>query len=102
MAKPAHKQDDPAKAPGQLVNAEWDKTLKDYLKRKELISPTKLTFDQWWGKHMAWQFPEAHLEERSQQFLACWIAAQENKADPPKTYGGWSTPSGNPFDVGGP
>lgn len=31
MSKPAHKQDDPAKSPGQIVN---DITLGDYLARK--------------------------------------------------------------------
>lgn len=83
MSKPAHKQDDPAHAPGQIVNRP-EQTLGDYLARKNWhdafdkvaeekgLKKKKLTYKEWADAMVAkygfvnWQCAE------------CWKAAQEN------------------------
>lgn len=79
MSKPAHKQDDPNKMPGQIKN---DVTLGDYIERKsksmekrigiQSASPKKLTFDEW--------FDASGYSEYSRSICqAAWNTAQENK-----------------------
>lgn len=72
MHIPAHKQTDPDKIPGQIVNTE--KTLSDYIRRKtrhdafnQVNAEKKLTFDEWIKDNLT-----ASAE-------AIWKAAQENK-----------------------
>lgn len=74
MSKPAHKQDDPKKAPGQIVNTGWEKTLGDYVKRKEEIYGVKkkMTFDEWYSL-------VGFLYKGNQHELRkVWDTAQEN------------------------
>ena len=92
MAKPAHKQDDPAKFPGQI---KWDcldttlddsrsseKTLNDYIKRKEkqydvgTSKTPKLTFEEWWTELGLCDDGDSVLYTYT---LMAWKAAQENK-----------------------
>jgi len=91
MSKPAHKQDDPTYAPGQIVNRP-EQTLGDYLARKNYheafdkvaeekgLKKKKLTFDAWWTDYMHWQFsPDiGDNPEVKYRFAQCWKAAQEN------------------------
>lgn len=84
MSKPAHKQDDPAKSPGQIVN---DITLGDYITRKNYheafdkvaeekgLKKNKLKFDDWWDEHK-WDNPCFRLT-REEGFVI-WKAAQDN------------------------
>ena len=92
MSKPAHKQDDQSQAPGQIVTsppaAVTDKTLADYIRRKQLqdafdavalenqarANEKKMTFDEWLQHRYAAVAPSfrSDMEE-------CWKAAQENK-----------------------
>ena len=81
MSKPAHKQDDPSKKPGQIKN---DVTLGDYIERKTdnmnsksvqkrlEIQKKKLTFDEWWNK-----YNDDSLCFQSAKYA--WRAGQENK-----------------------
>lgn len=79
MSKPAHKQDDPSKKPGQIKN---DVTLGDYIERKsksmekrigiQSAAPKKLTFDEWWNK-----YNDDSLCFQSAKYA--WRAGQENK-----------------------
>lgn len=82
---PAHKQTDPNKKPGQIVNPvsgrKEDTTLGDYINRKyrdeafsAVAQEKKLTFKQWLKKSSFVEPDETiywWLEE-------CWQAAQEN------------------------
>lgn len=76
--KPAHKEDDPAKAPGQIRN---DVTLADYVQHKMELTPVnqvasylpKMTFDEWYMKHFTWN------ESIRAVAKVIWDAAQENK-----------------------
>jgi hypothetical protein len=73
MSKPAHKQDDPAKAPGQVVN---DIKLADYYNRKrqlyeQLEKKPKMTFQEWWKQD------SSHID-MYKTAQAAWKAGQEN------------------------
>ena len=86
MSKPAHKQDDPSKKPGQIKN---DVTLGDYIERKsksmekrigiQSADPKngfwKLTFDEWWNSNESKPFWDVD----GQFAYGIWKAAQENK-----------------------
>ena len=90
MSKPAHKQDDPAKAPGQVVN---DITLGDYITRKNYheafdrvaeengLKKKKLTFDEWYSQS-GWAARKKPLmldvESLNRIMSSVWKAAQEN------------------------
>lgn len=95
--KPAHKEDDPAKKPGQIVTSPVaavtrgesvtiDKTLTDYIARKRrqdafdtVAQEKKLTFDEWYSPTNGpwhWQFEDKLFIECMRE---CWKAAQENK-----------------------
>lgn len=90
MSKPAHKQDDPSKAPGQIVNDLTDHPaarpfnehiLADYINRK-YSEQKKMTFDEW---------VQGPIEEEIDNIdphwqvvvyallLRAWKAGQENK-----------------------
>jgi len=65
---PAHKQTDPRKRPGQIVN---DVTLADYYERK---MKTKLTFEEWFTKYNKENgLPPAYIVA-----VDAWNAGQEN------------------------
>lgn len=73
MKTPAHKQTDPMKRPGQIIN---DVTLTDYYNRKyaEQVKP-KLTFDEWFTQAEGeFDFSGTYTDT----FRAVWEAAQEN------------------------
>jgi hypothetical protein len=71
MSTPAHKQWDPKKRPGQIVN---DVTLSDYYARK---MKEKLTFREWFeSRYGKWDDFEGNLNDADME--ACWNAAQEN------------------------
>jgi len=93
MSKPAHKQDDAAKAPGQVVN---DITLGDYITRKNyheafdkvseevgLKRPPekKLTFEEWFSQS-GWAARNKPLmldvESLNKIMSSVWKAAQDN------------------------
>jgi hypothetical protein len=75
--KPAHKEDDPSKLPGQIRN---EITLGDYIKQKTSvekrleIQKKKMTFDDWWNDRKL-QFDLT----MKLKFFDCWDTAQENK-----------------------
>jgi hypothetical protein len=77
MSKPAHKQDDPTKYPGQIKN---EVTLGDYIERKTSvekrleIQKKKLTFDEWYAQR-GWDYGLT-IKHR---MMDLWDAAQENK-----------------------
>ncbi len=85
--KPAHKQDDPAKKPGQLhfdrhpylkYNT-TDQTLADYIARKESFN--KLTFKDWIDEYYpSSERPDGFEEDwRYRMMQAAFKAGQENK-----------------------
>lgn len=90
MSKPAHKQDNPEHAPGQIVTspsaAVTDQTLSDYIHRKNVqmaleavASEKKLTFDEWCEDS---QVLYSTIETKYDLFCIVertWKAAQENK-----------------------
>ena len=70
---PAHKQTDPAKKPGQIVNKV--KTLGDYVEKMVAAeaAPRKLTFDEWFET-------ESGMSEYSRSIAYYgWKAAKENE-----------------------
>ena len=75
--KPAHKQDNPEHAPGQIRN---EITLGDYIANKsrhEAFSEVKrkLTFDAWWKL-----MPDdgGDISRFEEEFRNCWNASKEN------------------------
>ena len=95
MSKPAHKQDDPTYAPGQIVNRP-EQTLGDYLARKNyheafdkvseevgLKRPPekKLTFEEWFSQS-GWAARNKPLmldvESLNKIMSSVWKAAQDN------------------------
>lgn len=81
---PAHKQTDPTKAPGQIVN-KFDTTLSDYItsiKRRDALDQVaqekKLSFDEWYVslKAKPGQMP---YDDWFIGMQAAWQAGQENK-----------------------
>lgn len=81
MSKPAHKQDDPRKMPGQIKN---DVTLGDYIERKSKsmekrleIQKKKLTFEEWLTLYYGGV--NALPTEITNFMLTAWNAGRENK-----------------------
>ena len=80
--KPAHKQDDPAKRPGQIRT---EISLRDYYQRKGYVNdntstnsepvfrPKKLSFDEWYLQ----QGLQYDLSVKA-KMMDCWKIAQEN------------------------
>lgn len=103
MSKPAHKQDDPSKYPGQFRNAigqerqelertgqiKNDVTLGDYIERKsksmekrigiQSAAPKKLTFDEWYNMMYKDTIYETMGTISRRQAENVWFHAQENK-----------------------
>lgn len=88
--KPAHKEDHPTKAPGQIVNplspghGFTDQTLTDYIARKRrqdafdtVAAEKKMTFEEWYESYVG--IPVQREPGDISLIRACWKAAQENK-----------------------
>lgn len=72
---PAHKQTDPAKAPGQI------RTLGDYIltvvaEEGKPIRPKKLSFEQWWALNRTAE--NCYYGLSAAQCRNIWSQAQEN------------------------
>jgi hypothetical protein len=83
VAKPAHKQDDPAKYPGQIKN---EITLDDYYTRKGYVSSDsmevkkKLSFEEWYRQNRVRLSHLPRLKDGGRNYaIEIWNAAQENK-----------------------
>ena len=90
MSKPAHKQDDPAKAPGQVIN---EVALGDYIHRKNYhdafdkvaeemgLKKKKMTWGQWYFEYCK-EHPELLQNSNAVNIVLalqhCWKVAQEN------------------------
>lgn len=92
--KPAHKEDDPDKKPGQIVfrpetpppgHGFTDQTLADYIARKRradafdiVAAEKKMTFEEWWKEVNKPVYGDKPFEYMVDAAEAAWKAAQEN------------------------
>lgn len=77
---PAHKQTDPMKKPGQIINSV--KTLGEYVEKivAAEAAPRKLLFEEWIDKYRAvFGLRDTWGEWDTSNMYDCWCAAQENK-----------------------